>query len=61
MNRKYLDKFFLTGALTGFLILHPLVMLLPCFMNTDNVAGNTFNLQGITAQVKTSFAPAMLP
>ncbi|MDX2433060.1 MAG: hypothetical protein QNK14_00410 [Desulfobacterales bacterium] len=61
MNRKYLDKFCLTGALTGFLVLHPLVMLLSYFMNTDNVAGKPFDLQSIIAQVKMSFNPAMLP
>jgi hypothetical protein len=43
MKRNYLDNFCLTGALTGFLVFHPLVMLLSHFMNTSNVDGNAFD------------------
>lgn len=49
------------GALTGFLVLHPLVMLLSYFMNTGNFASNAFDLQKITSLVQKSFDPAMLP
>lgn len=61
MKRKYLDNFCLAGALTGFLIFHPLVMLLSLFMNTSNVDGNTFDLRNIISMVQKSFDPAMLP
>ena len=57
MKRSYLDKFCLIGALVGYLVLHPLVMLLSYFMSS----GEIFSLQGIFLQIRMSFTVAMLP
>ena len=60
MRPKYLDKFCLFGALTGFFVIHPLVMLLSYFMSANN-GENTLNFQGVIFQVQRSFDPSMLP
>jgi preprotein translocase subunit YajC len=57
MKRNFLFKFCLAGALIGYLVLHPLVMLLSYFMGV----GEAVSLQGVMSQVQQSFAPAMLP
>jgi preprotein translocase subunit YajC len=57
MKRSYLDKFCLGGALAGFLVLHPLGMLMSYYMADTE----TFSLQSIMSQVLKSFDPAMLP
>lgn len=53
--------FFLAGALAGYLVLHPYVMLVDTLMQTKQETGSSVHLEGAEPDVQPAFHPSMLP
>ena len=60
-KRKILLQFILTGAILGYFVFHPLVMLLSYMMTARDTLPNIPNTAGIVDVVLHSFSIAMLP
>ena len=60
-KRKILLQYSLTGAITGYFIFHPLVMLFASLMTAKHTLPNMLNTVGIMGVILQSFSPAMLP
>jgi hypothetical protein len=61
INRSVLYKYSLLGVLIGYLIFHPLVMLLAHFMAVHNYPGIDTSVDSITSVFIRSFSMSMLP
>jgi len=61
MEHKFAYKYCIIGALLGFFIFHPLIMLLSHFMATHNGADAVTSYESITSVVLKSFSFVMLP
>ncbi len=61
MGNRFSYKYCIIGALIGFFIFHPLIMLFSHFMATHNVTDAAAGLRGITSVILKSFSVAMLP
>jgi hypothetical protein len=61
MKHKFYYKYCILGALAGFFIFHPLVMLVSPFMATHTDPGAATAFENITSVILKSFSLAMLP
>ena len=61
MENRFSYNYCIIGAVIGFFIFHPLIMLFSHFMATHNVAQATTGLEDITSVILKSFSTAMLP
>ena len=61
MKHKYFFKYCIGGALAGYFVFHPLIMLLSSFMATYNGATAVSGFEGISSVILKSFSLAMLP
>ena len=61
MKHKYYYKYTIIGALVGYFVFHPMVMLLSNFMATHNDLGAVTAVESITSVILKSFSFAMLP
>jgi hypothetical protein len=61
MKHKFFYRYIIIGALAGYFVFHPLIMLLSHFMATHNDPGALTALDSITTVILKSFALAMLP
>ena len=60
-RRKILLQYSLAGAISGYFIFHPLVMLFSYLMTVKHTAPNMINTVGIMSVILQSFSPTMLP
>ena len=60
-KRKILFQYSMAGALIGYFLFHPLVMLFSYMMAAKHTVPNTINTVGIMAIILRSFSIAMLP
>ena len=61
MKHKIVYKYCIIGALVGYFVFHPLVMLLSNFMATHYDSGAVTAVEKITSVILKSFSFAMLP
>jgi hypothetical protein len=61
MKYKNLYRYIIIGALAGYFVFHPLVMLFSHFMVTHNGPGAIAGVDGIASVVLKSFSLSMLP
>ena len=61
MKHRFFYKYCIIGALVGYFVFHPLVMLLSHFMTTHNGPGAVVPVVGISSVLLKSFSLAMLP
>jgi hypothetical protein len=61
MKNKSFYKYIIVGALAGYFVFHPLVMLLSHFMAIHNDPGAVPVIEGFTSVILKSFSLAMLP
>ena len=60
-RRKTLLQYSLAGAIVGYFIFHPLVMLFSYLMTATHTVPNTINTVGVIAVILRSFSIDMLP
>ena len=60
-KRKILLQYSFAGVLLGYLIFHPLVMLLSYLMAAKNPVTDTINTAGVMAVMLRSFSTSMIP
>ncbi len=60
-KRKILLQFSLAGALMGYFIFHPMVMLFSYLMTANHTVPDTINTVGIMAVIPRSFSISMVP
>ena len=61
MKNKNFHKYIIVGALVGYFVFHPLVMLLSHFMATHNSPDTITAAESITSVILKSFSLTMLP
>jgi hypothetical protein len=60
-KRKILFQYSMAGALIGYFLFHPMVMLFSYLMTAKHTVPNTINMVGLMAVILQSFSIAMLP